>query len=753
MAHTQQERVSRINEALLALARASSAEEIVSVLRSGTPYSRELAGVTVALLQEDGRWFRLYREGFGNKFDSSYPKSTIDDPYPGPWTVRNRQPLWFESVAELRAFSRESAEHVSPHEVGSWAVLPLTSGAAALGYIIYHFYGHRSFDDEERNLMRAVIATSGHLLANIALRDSDEKDRHQDRLLRSFTDELARCHTPMDVADAAIHITRDELKADAVAIHQLKDDRLVLIGQSGFSDEYSERYRSVGMNADVAVVRAVSRVEPCQVEDADELAMLVSPDHEEKTFQTILEFPLAYGGRTIGAITTMFRQPRTLSENDIAFLGAVMDRVALAIERAEAFERERLARLEAENRSRNLSHVMAITDAAIGAVSLGSLAPDLLERMRRATGADDASLWLVGRSGHELVEFGRADEDRRQPIPLTEGLTGHIARKMDTLIVDDLDQWPTYRPWMGSDEKSLVGAPIKRGERVMGVLKVVSKQPANFNSDDAAVVQLVAGRMASAIERARLYEERERMSLTLQRTLMPSQLPRIPDLEIACLYEPYTIGDEMGGDFYDAFTLPGGQAWGLAIGDVCGKGPEAAAVMAKVKQSVRALMHAQNRPAEALEMVNELLLKDTSAEHRFVTVCVCRVRPMADHTRLTVCLAGHPQPLLVTQDGDVKPIGRYGDLLGIIPDIQLHEVVLDLDPGQTLVFYTDGLIEPLKGQEPDSLEKLSRVLKDAASLDSAADILEMIKRTMLTDRTTRRDDTALIVIKRLPIPA
>ena len=238
------------------------------------------------------------------------------------------------------------------------------------------------------------------------------------------------------------------------------------------------------------------------------------------------------------------------------------------------------------------------------------------------------------------------------------------------------------------------------------------------------------------------------MATALERALLPMSLPHVPGFEVATMYRPSRFGDEVGGDFYDVFGE--GDVWYLAIGDVCGKGPEAAAIMGMTRIALRSLAREDDtRPLpEVLDLLNGFLLESELMGDRFCTVCVVRLTMTDDGATVTTCLGGHPPPLLVRGEGSLESVGRPGSLLGLFADISLHEARAELRRGDTIALFTDGVTE-LSVEHPDEGESMLRSALVAASSEEAAGIVKTVERTLLDPRGELRDDAALVVAKRL----
>ena len=200
----------------------------------------------------------------------------------------------------------------------------------------------------------------------------------------------------------------------------------------------------------------------------------------------------------------------------------------------------------------------------------------------------------------------------------------------------------------------------------------------------------LTGRAALAFDNARLYAERVHVARTLQRSLMPAVLPAIPGLELVSCFRPMGAGNDVGGDFYDAFR-DGDSSW-LVVGDVCGKGAEAAALTGFLRHTTVALAREGRGPAEVLSRVSQAMLEQ-DFKGRFATAILAHLRFHPAGVEVTVAAAGHPAGLVARAGAGVEELGERGTLLGMFPDPLIDEASTVLVPGDVLVLYTDGLLE------------------------------------------------------------
>jgi sigma-B regulation protein RsbU (phosphoserine phosphatase) len=246
-----------------------------------------------------------------------------------------------------------------------------------------------------------------------------------------------------------------------------------------------------------------------------------------------------------------------------------------------------------------------------------------------------------------------------------------------------------------------------------------------------------------AKERAEASEAHaQRLARTLQQTLIPPTPPTVPGLDVAAAYRPAGYGVEVGGDFYDVFQIAADR-WVVAIGDVCGKGVDAAVVTALVRHTLRASSVLLEQPSASLRHLNDVLLAHET--DRFCTVGLLRLQRLDEGWRVTAASAGHPLPL-VLENGDSSVLGRPGSLLGVFEDIEVVDTERVLLPGQALLLYTDGVPDGRRGEEFYGEERL--LLVAGKGHPTAADLTSAVLADLLAfQRGVARDDIAVLALR------
>jgi PAS domain S-box-containing protein len=469
--------------------------------------------------------------------------------------------------------------------------------------------------------------------------------------------------------------------------------------------------------------------------------LYVSPVHDEEGRLT----------NFVGVQNDITQRRRTEEERDLLL---VKEQLA----RAEAVEaRRRLALLAAAGPA--LSASLDYEDTLEGITRL--LVPDLADWCLLDIVEDDGSVnqLAVAHAEREKEDLLRRLREHRQFGEGDPGSTAEVLRTGQSVLLPDLPDSTFYERALGRGEhldivlrlepRSLMCVPLSARGRTIGAVTLVSSGPdRRYDEEDLLLAEDLAYRCALAADNARLYRDRSEIARVLQRSLLPPLLPEIPGVEVGAEYLSVGESSEVGGDFYDLInTVEDG--WICAIGDVRGKGVEAASVTALARYTIRAITMKDDRPSEVLTALNEAMLRQLP-EDRFCTAACLRLEPEdgSAGVGVDVSCAGHPPPLLVRPDGTVEEVGLSGRVLGVFPDAELGDSSLRLMPGDALVLYTDGITE---ARSPDGgffgEDRLRRLLGSYAGCD-AVTFAEKIKDEVLDfQEGDLRDDLAVLVLR------
>jgi PAS domain S-box-containing protein len=290
--------------------------------------------------------------------------------------------------------------------------------------------------------------------------------------------------------------------------------------------------------------------------------------------------------------------------------------------------------------------------------------------------------------------------------------------------------------------------PMASGGEIVGALTLISAESGRrFNDADVALAEELARRAGTAVENARLYTERSNIARTLQTSLLPGRLPRMPGWAAATLYRP--AGDEnwVGGDFYDAIEVQGG--WLAIVGDVAGRGAPAAALTGLARHTLRTAATLLDDPLDAVGTLNAELLAREEMSLCSVAAVLLRDGDAGTATAQVIC-AGHPLPLLV-RGGEVRPIGEFSAMLGAYAIDEWKRASVDLEPGDVLVLFTDGVFDAVGAVERFGEERLERTLHGTTDAQDAVARIDAALSAFAVGE--QADDTAVLAVQRVAVAA
>ncbi|MCH5675281.1 SpoIIE family protein phosphatase [Streptomyces gilvus] len=485
--------------------------------------------------------------------------------------------------------------------------------------------------------------------------------------------------------------------------------------------------------------------------------------------RSVVTVPLKVEGRLTGSLGVAAESPGRYSNEEALRLQFAADRIALAVESARLGELERLRR-------GSLSFLVEASDLLAGTLdrdqTLALMAqmtvPTLATWCAVYTIADQASepyLSYVLHEDEELIDGIKSLLSKvppPDPVPTpgarvwsAPGEVAHQAALRSSMRSLGLSGGPTHQVASGIGPTlataSAVGGetvvlPLVARNRVIGMLTLGKPTDEHFRQEILELAEDLSRRAALALDNARLYSERTAISQSLQRSLLPPELPEIDGVEVEVIYRAAGEGNEVGGDFYDLFPISDG-AYGFAIGDVCGTGPNAAAVTGLARHALRLLAREGLSGPAVLERLNSAIL-DEGARSRFLTLLYGELRPQEDGSaELKVVCAGHPLPLRLRQDGTVEPAAEPQPLLGVLDDLELYEQTVTLDPGDVLLCVTDGVTERREGTRMLGDDGLTDVLTTCTGLTAGAVAARIMRAVERFASDAPSDDMAILAMR------
>ena len=297
----------------------------------------------------------------------------------------------------------------------------------------------------------------------------------------------------------------------------------------------------------------------------------------------------------------------------------------------------------------------------------------------------------------------------------------------------------------GGSTGAPIGVMLRSAGRPLGMLEVSDRHGRRYTPRDEAILAQLGQLASVAIAKSQAYMRERHIAQVLQRSLLPPSIPSIPGLTAAVRFIAAGEGVEVGGDFYDFFRAREGGVAAL-IGDVCGKGPEAASVTALARHTLRAAAAYETRPSAVLALLHRAL-REARDDDRFCTVAYCEFEVLEHGARMLLSCGGHPLPLVLRRSGAVEPVGRLGTLLGADVTPVLNDVTVELAPGELVVLYTDGVTEVRAGREEIFGHRdLAALLGRCAGM-AADTVAQRVQDAVLEAAEGRpRDDIAVLVI-------
>jgi GAF domain-containing protein/anti-sigma regulatory factor (Ser/Thr protein kinase) len=589
---------------------------------------------------------------------------------------------------------------------------PLLVEGRVIGVLHVGTLVRREFTPEEIQLLQLAADRMAVAIDHSRLYEAARAAAEQLRRLESIT-EAALAHLELDeLLDVLLVRLQEMLRCDSVVVMLSADGELATraaLGSARVGAEFAQRV--------LAEERPIAEGE-------------------------LLGVPLVVQGKPIGVLTIGSREPLEFSVAEADLLARAGDRIAVAIENARLYESER----------RTAEHLGRLESIAQVAFHHLSVDEEVLERLLvrvcevlfTDTAAvfemDDEEQTLVARASQGLEE----EVERGVRVQVGRGFAGVVAERRAPVRSSDVSEFELVSPLLREKVASLLGVPLVVDDRLLGVLHVGTFEQRDWSDEDVALLELAAERLAVAIDHSRLYAREHAVAATLQRSLLPEQLPDVPGVEFASCYVPGAPDTEVGGDWYDVIPLAGGRV-GLAMGDVVSRGVRAASVMGQLRNALRAYALDGRPPAAVLERLHGVL---RSLERReMATLAYMVLDPGA--LSYTLASAGHPPPLVLGPDGAVDLIeeGR-GPPLGAVAEALYHETSGGLAPGATVLLYTDGLVERRDMWIDQGIERLTVEAAGAAGTGPEDLVTRLVGA--LVPEGGGQDDVAVLAVRLTP---
>lgn len=574
--------------------------------------------------------------------------------------------------------------------------------------------------------------------------------------LQRITASLAAAQSLDEVIRVVVVDIRRAVGATAASLVGVDGDELIVLGADGYDPGVTARWGRFPVSDSTPLGAVVTTGSIIHVSTLGELrsswpaiAPSVPADANERAATAI---PLIDHGRVTGAVGLTFDRSREYDASEEAFLVAMASQCAQALVRARLYESEREARQTSDAAAAGLAF-LAEANAQLATTFDAETSANRVIQLVVPRLGDWCAVHLLGVGGAATRESSVAVRSGREPahvLPMAAEELVRLTAKARVPLLDGLPLDPT-----GDGLGTFLSVPLVAQDRVMGVLCVAVEGARRLRPDDVALATQLANHVAQAVVNANLFAERAHIARTLQASLLPPATPTIPGVEVATRFHAVGEGIVVGGDFYDVFRLgrPGNPSdrWAVVIGDVRGKGAEAAAITGAARHAIRSAGLRHVDPSQMLHELNEVLLVMAADigddDPRFCTAVVASVAAGDDRASVRMAIGGHPQPVLLRADGTTSSVGTPGNLLGVLPDPDLTDVDIELGPGDALVLFTDGITERHNGTRFLDEEGLAAIVSRCAGFTAAAlaERVETAARAFVEEAP--RDDMAVLVVR------
>lgn len=644
-------------------------------------------------------------------------------------------------IRDYPAFPQAVPEFVEAG-VAEVAAVPLMSRDQAVGALGVFMLSHeKQFSSRSLRLLEGVGGLAGVAMENARLFATERRERE----VLAVLEEISRAALTLLSVDALLNKIAssvvDKMDICCGTVFILEDGWLVVRSSTGmgalhkgsrvrygegFAGEVASTGRTIAVtNAAGYSMRAEERSRPMGA--------------------SFIGVPVKVRDRTIGVLRFDTARRHEFSRDEIRLFNLLADRAAITIEMVKLFEAEK-------KRTDETRALMHLTSDIFGLLDTDEMLRHVAQQSSELVDAEICFIPIMTERAYlkvrEIYRSSKGWVPFRGVWRTGEDVPGRVFETREILIIDDVKRSPLVDKERAVELgiRNMIAAPIiQRSGEPIAVLVVANKAgDASFNSRDAELLKAVIGQTAIGIENARLYEDQRHIAQTLQKSLLREKLPDIPNTELGVSYTSATSAATAGGDFYDVIDLPDGRV-AFLIGDVSGKGVEAATTSSMTRFLVRVLTYESPDPASVLARANNILYREGKVGE-FVTMFFGILNPRTG--KLVYSSAGHPPPFTCGLIACIALDDRQELVSGVFPDVTYRNGEVEFAPGNGLVLYTDGLVEARRDTELFGERRLQRVIAEhttASAQELASDLMREVK-DYTGDRLT--DDVAIVVIKR-----
>jgi len=725
------ERLNRLNEVARLLASESDRGRMLGEISASV--SGLLGGVDVdVLLLDDERLLEVV-SAHGALADR---QGLSFDPEDIPWISAA-----LTSGAVTEAYRATSDAFLALHGPNAlWALaVPLLAATEVIGVGVVVRHGGSSFTQTESETARSFAAQVSVALQNSRLFEGERRAREEAEALREIAECVAAA-APID--ETLVSVARMEgellgLEAPAVALR----DRAVF-GLVPAEDPSLDR---IWFGTWDTITREGSDAGIPQYVPASDARPGVARVLRDSGARGALLTPLERASGVEGLLVLLVPESSAVpSASRLALARTVAKQASLALENAFLYQ-------QAMSRADNLETIFRISHAVGSSLQSRIVLNRVLDVVQKILSADAVMLMTYDAQRKQItvpMARGILNRDMLDAVfRLGEDVPGRVFETREPERYDRISNADTRLLNSAAEQglESLLAVPLLARGRSVGVLVVLARAAGAFTSEELDLLRTFASQAALAIDNAEMFSREHHRSTILQESILPSRLPRIEGIEASSVYLPAGTDSDIGGDYYDLFTAPDGRVV-VSIGDVCGKGVEAATKTSMIRYALRGMVIAGLEPGRVLTELNDMLLEVADAAS-IVTVWLGYIDLAAG--TLVYADGGHPPGLLLRpSDGSIRRLSTTGALLGAVSGTTWGQEETALEVGSTLLLYTDGVTEARRGTRFFGEGRVRRALRAGGSPSSVSQrLLAHVQRFSAGEL---RDDAAILAVSYAP---
>jgi GAF domain-containing protein len=641
----------------------------------------------------------------------------------------------------------------------SYVGVPLTTGGKVLGVLHATRLSASPFDDRDVELLVRFAEPIAPAVERVqyveSVRDARQKVERANvrvRALQRMTSAIAGVGSVGEICQIIISESVPDGELGEGAIWMLRDDRLLLVAGRGHSANYPE----IPLDPSLPAAENLRDGTPLFVESRGELASRW-PVLAGGPTAAFAGLPLIVEGRRLGVMAIGYRDEHHFDLDEREYLAAVAEQAASALVRAESLAALQDARDIASERLEQLQFLAHASEQLSGSLNLDITLQTVADLgVPRVT--DRCALYLLENGGiSKQVLAPELNDDERALFDETESnLTavsgiGAVIRTGSAVYLEQISDELLAMSAASPDHLALlhrVGfggiliVPLRARGRTLGALAFVNRRGRPMPSSERRLGEELAARAALAIDNALLYRTESHVARRLTQALLPGRLPSVTGVDVAVRYQAGSSDLQVGGDFYDVIATNDDEVVVL-VGDVQGKGVEAASITGLARHTVRACAQSDTSPSSLLEKLNAAILQHNAEVDgpgggaRLCTAAIVRLRRSTDGWIATTCSAGHPLPVIRHRGSDVEEMGRPGLLLGVRADVEYRSEQAAVRPGSAVLLFTDGVADRLG-------VSMLEVVRRARS--TAAELADDVMTAALQSPSTHPDDMVALVL-------